>query len=157
MRFLPHYGLKDMERFVGVADTGMDWTVAPDFQLKLVPAHFLHSEGHLNVYDPVSRILFSGDIGSATMPVDRDDAFVGDFNEHVHFIERFHRRFMNSNRAIRCWLDTIAALDIAMIAPQHGPIYAGENVRAFLDWFRELRCGTDLLQPGGHFDMDEGR
>lgn len=151
MRFLPHYGLRDMNRFSGVPDVGMDCEVAPGFRLKIVPAHFLHSEGQINVYDPVSRILFTGDIGAAMMPADRDEAFVDDFATHVPFIEGFHRRYMCSNHAIRCWLATIADLDIAMIAPQHGPIYRGPAVKAFLAWLAELQCGTDLLEPGGRF------
>ncbi len=151
LRFLPHYGLRDMSRFSGVPDSGMMFKVAPDFALRIVPAHFLHSEGQINTYDPVSRILFTGDIGAAMMPPDRDDAFVDDFDAHIPFIAGFHRRYMGSNHAIRCWLDTIADLDIDMLAPQHGPIYRGPAVRAFLDWLRELRCGIDLLEAGGRF------
>lgn len=151
MRFLPHYGLRDMSRFSSVPDSGMNFEVAPDFALRIVPAHFLHSEGQINTYDPVSRILFTGDIGAAMMPPDRDDAFVDDFDAHIPFIDGFHHRYMGSNHAIRCWLDTIADLDIDMLAPQHGPIYRGPAVRAFLDWLRELRCGIDLLEAGGRF------
>lgn len=151
MRFLPHYGLKDMSAFVGVPDNGMQCTLAPGFALSVVPAHFLHSEGQINVYDPVARILFSGDIGAAMMPADRDDAFVDDFDAHLPFVRGFHRRYMGSNKAIRCWLATIADLDIAMIAPQHGPVYRGPAVRAFLEWLRDLECGIDLLEAGGRF------
>jgi len=151
LRFLPHYGLNDMSRFVGVPDQGMDCEVAPGFNLKIVPAHFLHSEGQINVYDPVSKILFTGDIGAAMMPSDKDEPYVDDFKSHLPFIEGFHRRYMCSNKAIRCWLETIADLDIDMIAPQHGPIYRGAAVGEFLDWMRELPCGIDLMQSGGRF------
>ncbi len=151
MRFLPHYGLTNMAPFVGVADEGMDCEVAPGFQLQVIPAHFLHSEGQINVYDPVSKILFSGDIGAATSGNDGEQAFVDDFAAHIPHIEAFHRRFMCSNKAIRCWLQNIAGLDIQMIAPQHGPVYRGAAVPAFLAWMRELQCGVDLLQPGGTF------
>lgn len=151
MRFLPHYGLNDMSRFVGVPDEGVDCEVAPGFLLKIVPAHFLHSEGQINVYDPVSKVLFTGDIGAAMMPSDTDDAYVDDFKSHLPFIEGFHRRYMCSNKAVRCWLETIADLDIAMLAPQHGPIYRGAAVREFLDWLRDLPCGIDLMQSGGRF------
>lgn len=154
MRFLPHYGLKDMSRFVGVPDEGMDCEVAPGFRLKIVPAHFLHSEGQINVYDPVSKILFTGDIGAAMMPMDKDDAYVDDFKSHLPFIAGFHRRYMCSNKAIRCWLDTIADLEIDMIAPQHGPVYRGTAVREFLDWLRDLQCGIDLMQSGGRFPTE---
>lgn len=151
LRFLPHYGLNDMSRFVGVPDVGMDCEVAPGFKLKVVPAHFLHSEGQINVYDPVSKILFTGDIGAAMMPSNMDEPYVDDFNSHIPFIENFHRRYMCSNKAIRYWLETIADLDIKMIAPQHGPIYRGAAVADFLDWMRELQCGIDLMQSGGRF------
>jgi len=148
-RFLPHYGIKGMNRFVGVPDEGMAWEVAPNFDLQLVPAHFLHSEGQINVYDPVSKILFSGDIGAAMLPMDKDYAFVDDFSEHLRYIEGFHRRYMCSNRAARIWVDRVSKLDLDMIAPQHGPIYRGKAVSEFLAWFRELQCGIDLMLESG--------
>ncbi len=151
LRFLPHYGLKDTARFVGVPDQGMDCEPAPGFHLKIVPAHFLHSEGHINVYDPVSRILFTGDIGAATMPNDDQTPFVDNFAAHLPNVEGFHRRYMGSNKAIQCWLKTIENLEIDAIAPQHGPIYRGKAVRDFLDWFGALQCGIDLLGPNGAF------
>lgn len=151
LRFLPHYGLKDMTRFQGIPDQGMDCELAPDFSLKLVPAHFLHSEGHFNVYDPCSRILFSGDIGAAMMPNDDQTPYVDDFQAHIPNIEGFHQRYMGSNKAIQCWLKTIADLDISAIAPQHGPIYRGPAVKDFLNWLGNLQCGIDLLEAGGHF------
>lgn len=152
LRFLPHYGINDMTRFVGVPDQGDVCRLAPGFELRLVPAHFLHSEGQINVYDPRAKVLFSGDIGAAMMPAECDQAFVDDFAAHLPFIEGFHRRYMGSNRAIRCWLETIADLDIDIIAPQHGPVYRGRAVRDFLAWLRGLRCGIDLLRSGGRFE-----
>lgn len=151
MRFLPHYGLKDMSRFVGVPDQGASLEVASGFNLEIVPAHFLHSEGQINAYDPVSKVLFTGDIGAAMMPMDNDEPFVDDFDAHLPYIAGFHKRYMCSNKAIRCWLDTIAGLEIDMIAPQHGPIYRGNAVQGLLSWLRDLQCGTDLMQSGGRF------
>lgn len=151
MRFLPHYGITGMGRFVGVPDEGMVYTGCPDFKLQLLPAHFLHSEGQINVYDPASKILFSGDIGAAMLPPDQDYAFVDDFDAHLPCIEGFHRRYMCSNKAARIWVDAVSQLDIEMIAPQHGPIYRGQAVKAFLEWFRELQCGVDLMTGSGRF------
>ncbi len=156
-RFLPHYGIREVQRFVGVPDAGMTLRIAEDFELQLVPAHFLHSEGQINVYDPRTRILFSGDIGAAMLPADQDYAYVDDFNAHLPCIEGFHRRYMCSNRAARLWVDAVSRLDIEMLAPQHGPIYRGRAVGDFLDWFRELPCGIDLMTQCGQFagDRDE--
>lgn len=151
MRFLPHYGITAMRRFIGVPDEGMHCTLAPGFDLDLLPAHFLHSEGQINVYDPVAKVLFSGDIGAAMMPEGEDSPFVNHFATHVGYIEGFHRRYMCSNRAARFWVDAVSKLDIDFIAPQHGPIYRGGAVKAFLGWFRELECGVDLMTSAGHF------
>lgn len=87
LRFLPHCGIEAMDRFIGVPDQGMALSLANGFKLDLVPAHFLHSEGHINVFDPVSKILFSGDIGAAMLPPEIDTPFVDDFAAHLPYIE----------------------------------------------------------------------
>jgi flavorubredoxin len=153
LRFLPHYGINDMARFVGVPDAGMTCTVSPGFTLQLIPAHFLHSEGQINVYDPVSKILFTGDIGAAMLPPNHAHEFVDNFTAHLPYIEKFHRRYMCSNKAARCWVDAVSELDIDILAPQHGPIYRGRAVQDFLNWFRELQCGIDLMEQSGRFRL----
>jgi flavorubredoxin len=153
-RFLPHYGVghRSMRRFVGVPDEGMACDVAPGFRLELMPAHFLHSEGQINVYDPVSKILFTGDIGTAMLPANAiNEPFVDDFSTHVQYVEAFHRRYMCSNRAARLWVRNVSKLDIVALAPQHGPIYRGAAVSEFLNWFRELECGIDIMTESGDF------
>lgn len=154
LRFIPHYGIDAMERFHGVPDRGMNLNIAPGFDLQLIPAHFLHSEGQINVYDPVSKILFSGDIGAAMMPNEYDEPFVDDFAAHLPHIEGFHRRYMCSNRAARDWVRRVSRLDVAMIAPQHGPVYRGAAVKGFLDWFQRLECGVDLIEQFTSGDRD---
>lgn len=151
VRFLPHYGIRAINRFVPVPDEGMPLVISPFFQLQLVPAHFLHSEGQINVYDPYAKVLFSGDIGAACMPNDVDHAFVDDFQQHLPYVVGFHRRYMCNNHAARMWAETIAPLDIEIMAPQHGPIYKTRAFHDFVTWFQKLKCGTDLLQKGGEF------
>lgn len=154
LRFLPHYGIASMAQFVGVPDAGMTCNIGPGFQLQLLPAHFLHSEGQINVYDPIAKILFTGDIGAAMLPSDREYAFVDDFAAHLPYIEGFHRRYMVSNKAARLWVEAISALDIEILAPQHGPVYRGRAVADFLAWFRNLQCGVDLMTSSGHFSWE---
>lgn len=151
MRFLPHYGIKSMDRFIGVPDEGMNCTLYPGFDVQLVPAHFLHSEGQINVYDPISKVLFTGDIGAAMLPLDEDYAFVDDFFSHLTYIEGFHRRYMCSNRAARIWVEAVSKLHVEIIAPQHGPVYRGQAVNDFLAWFNELECVIDLMSSSGVF------
>lgn len=156
MRFLHHYGVSSMQRFVGVPDEGMQCELASGLNLALVPAHFLHSEGQINVYDPIAKILFSGDIGAAMMPDGEDLPFVDDFAAHLPHIEGFHRRNMCANRAARFWVEAVSQLDIDFIAPQHGPVYRGAAVPAFLEWFRNLECGVDLMVGAGRFQQKVG-
>jgi len=112
----------------------------------------LHSEGNINVYDPVSKILFTGDIGAATTMVD-DNPFVEDFAKHLPHIEEFHKRYMCSNLAVQAWLKRISKLEIDMIAPQHGRIYKGKVLRQFLDWIGKLQCGVDLFDANGFLNV----
>ncbi|MDA8415496.1 MAG: MBL fold metallo-hydrolase [Betaproteobacteria bacterium] len=154
LRFLPHYGIKNMDRFIGVPDVGMICSFGSEFELRLLPAHFLHSEGQMNVYDPVSKILFSGDIGAAMLPDEIDYPFVDDFSKHLPHIDWFHRRYMCGNRAARLWVDMVSQLDVEMIAPQHGPVYRNQSVKDFLNWFRDLECGMDLMTAPGVFRTD---
>ncbi|CCE22797.1 MULTISPECIES: oxygen-binding di-iron domain-containing protein [Methylotuvimicrobium] len=154
LRFLPHYGIASMAQFVGVPDAGKQCRFAEDFVLQLVPAHFLHSEGQINVYDPIAKVLFTGDIGAAMLPVDVEYEFVDDFAAHLPYIEGFHRRYMVSNKAARLWVDAVSVLDIEMLAPQHGPVYRGRAVADFLNWFKTLQCGVDLMTRSGHFEME---
>ncbi len=152
MRFLPHYGQIDMGRFSGIPDQGTRLELAEGCDVEVVPAHFLHSPGQLNLYDPVANILFSGDIGAAAVKNHDDNTlFVDDFQRHLAAIEGFHRRYMASNRALRIWVARVRALNPAMIAPQHGPVYRGKAVTALLDWLETLPCGADIMQEDGSF------
>ncbi len=149
IRFLPHYGFGRHVQFRGIPDAGMRHEVAPGFVLDLVPAHFLHSEGHFNVFDPVSRILFSGDVGAGLMPEGEEHPYVDDLAAHLPYIEGFHRRYMGGNVAARSWAERVARLDPVLIAPQHGPVYRGAAVGQFIDWMRTLECGPDRLTESG--------
>lgn len=152
-RFLPHFAssfynqVNETElskRIIGLEDDGGAIRLG-DNLLYAVPAHFLHSVGNFQVYDPVSKILFSGDMGASI--VDDDDfSGVKDFAEHTKYMKGFHQRYMVANKACRLWANMIADLDVEMIVPQHGSPFKGElSVRQFLDWISKLECGLDLF------------
>jgi glyoxylase-like metal-dependent hydrolase (beta-lactamase superfamily II) len=63
-RFVPHFCKpgKTLGRVVGIPDPGMHISIG-DCELIAVPAHFMHAEGNFQFYDPISKILFSGDLG----------------------------------------------------------------------------------------------
>ncbi len=138
--FVPHFG-GDQETFVALPDGGADIMVGSQ-RLQAVPAHYLHSSGNFNLYDPKARILFSGDIGAALLPPDETSLFVEDFDRHIRHAEGFHRRWMGSDKAKRDWCARVSQLDIDMLCPQHGAIYRGEQVKRFIDWFAQLEVGV---------------
>lgn len=148
---VPHYvNTGGQDRYHLIPDRGTDIALG-DIQIKALPAHFLHSVGNFHFYDPISKILFSGDLGASM--VDRfDPVYVDDFDAHIPSMLGFHRRYMASNRACRVWADMVARMDIEMIVPQHGrPIGGKPAVARFIKWIRDLQCGADLLTGPGEF------
>ncbi len=144
-RFMPHFGIDKLmsERLKGIPDEGQ-WLTLGRRELLILPAHFLHSCGNFQIYDPMSKILFSGDLG-ATVGVDA--ASVSDFEAHRPYLESFHRRYMGSTRAMSLWANMVRTLDIETIAPQHGPLFQGKDIVAqFVDWATGFECGIDALE-----------
>jgi len=145
MRFIPHFGVDELvvSRIHPIPDEGMIIPVG-GVGLKVIPAHFLHSAGNFQIYDPVSKILYSGDLGAS---LGNDYEQVEDFDAHVQFIEGFHKRYMPCNKALKLWAQMARTLDIGAIAPQHGAMFpTPELSRRFIDWLDELACGIDLME-----------
>ncbi len=138
--FIPHFG-GNADTFVAIPDGGAKLAVGAA-TLEAVPAHYLHSSGNFHLYDPLARILFSGDVGAALLPPGEDELVVKNFDAHIKHAEGFHRRWMGSNRAKLDWCERVSRMDIDMLCPQHGAIYQGEDVRRFIDWFAELEVGV---------------
>lgn len=147
-RFLPHFCKpgKTEGRIVGIPDGGMRIPVG-DCDLIALPAHFLHAEGNFQFYDPIARILFSGDLGVSLLPGASCGTPVTSLSEVLPAMEGFHRRYMVSNKVLRLWADMVGTLAIDMIVPQHGAPLAGPAVREFIEWARQLTCGIDLVGP----------
>jgi flavorubredoxin len=144
LRFVPHFGLDRLveSRLHGVPDEGMVLDLA-GVKMLVIGAHFLHSPGNLQVYDPVSKILYSGDLGASLGQGYRE---VPDFQKHIPFIEGFHRRYIASNKAMKLWAAMVRKLDVETIAPQHGAMFRGKDMVAkFVSWCEGLACGLDLL------------
>ena len=143
-RFIPHFGLDRLmaERLKPIPDKGMTIQLGAT-ALQIIPAHFLHSAGNFHVYDPVSKIFYSGDLGASLGAPSMD---VTDFDAHLPYMEGFHRRYMASNVAMKAWASQARALDIECIAPQHGAMMRGKAMATrFIDWVDGFRCGLDYL------------
>jgi flavorubredoxin len=143
-RFIPHFCKpgKTAGRIVGIPDAGLRIPLGSGALIAL-PAHFLHAEGNFQFWDPVSRILFSGDLGASIGGDPRTE--VSSLGQHLPYMEAFHRRYMVSNKVLRLWANMVKPLDIRKIVPQHGAPLVGEAVREFIDWVQTLQCGIDLM------------
>ncbi len=144
IRFMGHYGVIDMSRIIPLDDFGGKITFG-DNALHFIPAHFLHSPGNFSLYDSKSKILFSGDIGAAVQPVTDMIKEVDNFEEHLQYMENFHKRYMGSNLFAKTWVKHIKKFDIQTIAPQHGAVFKNLHVNSFLSWFEKLKCGSDYI------------
>ncbi len=144
-RFLPHFGIYDERRIVPIPDRGGTIKLSSGVELIIIPAHYLHSTGNHTLYDPVAKVLFSGDIGAALFPPGGRYQIAEDFERHVKLMEDFHKRYMLANVVCRKWVDAVRKYEIDYIAPQHGAVMNKEVSEKFLEWFRNLKCGVDIL------------
>ncbi len=136
--FLRHFGCDSIE-YAPIADIGGTISL-DDTELQIIPAHYMHASANFNIYDPKAKILMSGDIGAA-LEAPGAPIFVDCFDSHVEKMRFFHQRWMPSNQAKRVWIDRVRELEIDILAPQHGRLFKGEDVKRFLDWFESLQVG----------------
>ncbi len=151
--FLPHYNsaftkerLKKSisERLLSIPDEGGYYTLG-NSGIVAIPAHFLHSVGNFQFYDPVSQILFSGDMGASL--TGHSGQAVTNFKTHIDQMAGFHRRYMNSKKATQLWANAVKDLPISKMVPQHGLRIDGQEMfHQFLNWISQLDCGVDLLK-----------
>ncbi len=144
VRFLPHFGVSDIsKRAIAVPSEGKHINLGKT-PLEIIPAHYLHSPNHFNIYDPVSKFLFSGDIGIALGNFSY--LVVDDWLEHLEYLYTPHRILMANNKAVKVWLNRVKNRDIKAILPQHGAIIVDKDVKNFFKFMESLKCGTDLMK-----------
>jgi flavorubredoxin len=136
--FVRHFGMQNIE-YAAIKDSGDSIRIG-NIELQFIPAHYLHSSGNFHVYDPVAKILFSGDVGAA-LEEPGAPFEVEDFNEQIDKMQFFHQRWMPSNQAKQDWIRRVRKLDIEIMAPQHGRVFRGDDIGKFLDWFEALEVG----------------
>lgn len=137
--FLRHFGCESIE-YAPIPDNGGVINLG-EVELQIIPAHYMHSAANFNIYDPQAKILMSGDVGAA-LEATGAPVFVENFDAHVEKMRFFHQRWMPSNQAKRVWIERVRKLDVDILAPQHGRMFKGDDVKRFLDWFEALQVGV---------------
>ncbi|APR76845.1 beta-lactamase domain protein [Minicystis rosea] len=147
-RLVVHFNLP-RDRFVDVDGKRRGITLPGGHEVIPVPSPFCHFRGAVMLYDPATRVLFSGDLlGGITEPGERDLwADEGDWSG----IRAFHQLYMPTNRAIAAAARAIQRLDPfpEIIAPQHGRLLRGAVLRRFLERLEHLPVGLDILDDVG--------
>lgn len=143
-RFIPHFGLDSRlaGRVRSIPDEGIHLKLGGS-PLIVIPAHFLHSCGNFQLYDPLAKILYSGDLGASFGMTYLE---VDELESHIPYMAAFHERYMSSQQMLRAWVKMVRPLELEIIAPQHGAFFVGRPlIDAFLDWLEGLSCGTNIM------------
>ena len=129
------------EKIEEIPDGGVDFSLGGT-PMQLIPAHYCHSPVNFSLFDPLARVLYSGNIGSVeqvnTTP---ESVFLKDFDRYRVQLENFHTRWLPSNRAKNKWVRQVRALDPEMICPIMGQIITRKDIPRFLNWLEELEVG----------------
>lgn len=143
-RLICHFGLP-RDRFVSAERYRGVLPLPTGHELHLVPTPFCHFRGALALYDPQTRVLFSGDLfGGLTAEGELELDARG---EEWPGIRAFHQLYMPTRQALKRAVDTIRALTPAVecIAPQHGRILRGDVMHEYLERMANLPVGMDLI------------
>lgn len=143
-RLVQHYNLSE-ERFVSTDKYPKGFRLPTGHTLQPVPAPFCHFAGAMMLYDPSSRILYSGDMFSS---------FVGQYGQGMWAddgdwtgMRAYHQLQMPSNFALSRTIQAIRNLEpaVEIIAPQHGRWLRDNWVQYYLGKLNQLPVGLDLI------------
>ncbi len=113
-------------------------------KIYFVPASYCHFRGAMMVYDPDTRVLFTGDFMAGLNTMNKQSVYADE--SAWTGIALFHQIYMPSKKALRTTIDLIRMLTpkVEIIAPQHGYVIKGELVDEFLERLYHLDVGVDI-------------
>lgn len=135
-RFLPAFCIQGLleSRVTAIPDQGIKIDLAGS-SLVTVPAHFLYSPGNFHLYDPVSKILFTANLGASIKAQMENIETEEEFERHIPQMALFHERYMPGNEACCRWAALARQMDVEMIVPQYGARITGKAlVEKFYQW-----------------------
>jgi len=143
-RLIQYYKLP-REQFVDVGQYLNGLPLPTGQMLFPVRTPFCHFVGAVALYDPETRVLFSGDFFGGLTALDAEGLYADESDWTG--IRAFHQVYMPTNAAMVRAVATIRALDppVEIIAPQHGRVIQGAFVEDFLERMERLQVGIDIL------------
>lgn len=153
-RLISPLGLR-RDRFVATERAREGVITLPTGQrMQVVPSPFCHFRGAVMLYDPQTRVLFSGDLfaGLTEQGTSRLDAVESDWTG----VRAVHQLYMPSGAAIRRVINAIRKLDPfpEVLAPHQGFIVRGDLVEDWLDRLYHLPVGLDIIDEDDTSTLD---
>jgi len=143
-RLIQYYNIR-RERFVALEKYPEGLSVPTGQWLRPVPSPFCHFVGAMMLYDPQTRVLYSGDLfGGLT-----DKKATGLFADESDWVgmRAFHQIYMPTRQALRHAIANIRAISegVEIIAPQHGRLLKGDILEEFMRRLENLPVGLDIM------------
>jgi glyoxylase-like metal-dependent hydrolase (beta-lactamase superfamily II) len=142
---LIHYYNIPSEQFIAMGDYVPKGAKLPTGnRIVPVPSPFCHFVGAMMLYDPESRVLFTGDLFGGLTDKNAEGLYADESDWTG--IRAFHQIYMPTNKALTTAIANIRQLDPApeIIAPQHGRVIRGKWVEEFMGRLEELPVGLDI-------------
>jgi glyoxylase-like metal-dependent hydrolase (beta-lactamase superfamily II) len=131
---IKHYGLKS--DYYNIDENDLKLT-AKDINLEFHTTPYCHSPGAFVTYCRTAKILFSGDLFGG---LEQSWHFYADEN-YYREVEGFHMAYMPSRDILNYALRKIEALDIELIAPQHGSLIKREYISPLIEQMKLMKSG----------------
>jgi glyoxylase-like metal-dependent hydrolase (beta-lactamase superfamily II) len=143
-RLIVHFGLS-RDRLLATDRCAHGIELGTGHVIHPVPTPFCHERGAVMLYDPETRVLFTGDLFGGLTEKDANGLFADDSDWKG--MRAFHQIYMPSNDALRRAMASVRALSPAplFIAPQHGRVLTGPLLWEMVDRLEKLPVGLDIL------------
>ncbi|HEX5750351.1 MAG TPA: hypothetical protein VFZ09_29240 [Archangium sp.] len=132
-------------RFIATEKFSHGLNVPTGHRLLPVPSPFCHFRGAVMLYDPETRVLFTGDLFGGVTDVNAQGLWADESDWNG--IRAFHQIYMPVNLALQRVVAVIRKLEpaVEIIAPQHGRLIRGPRIQTFLDRMEKLPVGLDIM------------
>ena len=117
-----------------------------DLELHFITTPYCHSPGAFVTYEPQTKTLFSGDIFGG---IEESWEFFAE-DDYFEKARQFYAEYMPSRDIFNYALNKIEALDMELIAPQHGSIIKKAQIPALIEQMKALECGLYIEKEYRH-------
>lgn len=143
-RLIQYFNLPK-ERFVPAEKYPEGFSLPTGHSLRPIASPFCHFVGATMLFDPRTRVLYTGDLFGAIVAKGAKGIFA-DESDWVG-MRAFHQIYMPMRQAIAQTIATIRAIPegVEIIAPHHGRLIKGPWIKEFMTRLESLPVGLDIL------------